>query len=206
MHIDPALNHIFPSTTPPQTNTSTTQPHALRTVPLFKSHPDPHTLSYTPVHSEAWIIASRAFVKYALHSHQSRKLQISLAYMSGSDEFFFATLAYNSHFRRAIIPKAMRLVLWKVDGIHAGQHPYWIDHMDDNGMYKFETVLREASQLHARKFRVPESPLMDTVDSFAADTHRQMRTERVWQHQVQMLRARFCAEEEHVTEKASVCG
>lgn len=148
-------------------------------------------LDFVPAYSEAWMIASRPFVKYCTRSTEARRLLLTFANMHGSDEFFFATLAYNSPvFNRSLVHQLFRKVVWRFEGALAGQHPFYLDERD-NGKWKFLDLLREAPQFHARKFKEPNSPIMDEIDLFRDDVHRINHTTQVFQSRMQQLKEQF---------------
>lgn len=178
LYLDPSLTHA-----------QTDLPPLLETPHL---NPLTHNVSFVPVHSEAWMILSRSFVQYLVHSPTSRRMLVSLANMRGSDEFFFASLAYNHPaFNRSLVPHSFRKVIWSFNGIHAGQHPYFIDRVDDNSNYVFKDQLRSCVQWHARKFQENDSPLMDDIDAFANDPARVAKIRHEFSKVMTNLRTRY---------------
>lgn len=178
LYLDPSLTHAQ-SDLPPLIETSFQNPLV-------------ENVTFVPVHSEAWMILSRSFVEYLVHSPTARRMLVSLANMRGSDEFFFASLAYNHPvFNRSLVPHSFRKVIWSLNGVHAGQHPYNIDRTDDQGNYAFKEQLRSCVQWHARKFEQNDSALMDAIDAFADDPARVAKIRHEFNKVMNNLRLRY---------------
>lgn len=170
--------------------------HAQSDLPslIETTHDNPlvENVTFVPVHSEAWMILSRPFVEYLVHSPTARRMLVSLANMRGSDEFFFASLAFNHPvFNRSLVPHSFRKVIWSYNGIHAGQHPYNIDRTDDQGNFIFKEQLRSCVQWHARKFEQNDSALMDAIDSFADEPARVAKIHHEFGKVMDNLRHRY---------------
>jgi len=123
---------------------------------------------FTYANSEAWMINSREFVKYVTSSAVARKLLVTFAFSVESSEHYFSTLAYNSRFNGTIVHCSMRSVLWFWKGVHAGQHPLYVDHYV-NGTFPYKDAIDASPKFYIRKFKYPESPLMDYIDSRMED-------------------------------------
>lgn len=178
LHFDPSLSH------------SLQNPELLET---DQRNPILPNIAFTPVHAEAWMILPRSFCHFLIHSPIARRMLLSVANMRGSDEFFFSTLAYNHpEFNKSIVPHSFRKVIWKLDGKHAGQHPYYIDEYMD-GQWVFLNELRDSPQLHARKFLQSDSALMDYIDAFANHPDRVVKTRREFSKAISILRKKFAA-------------
>lgn len=155
--VDPSLTHSLNN--PDLIETSSRNP-------IFDN------VTFIPVHAEAWMILSRRFCEYLIRSPTSRRMLLTVGNMRGSDEFYFASLAYNHpEFNKSIISRSFRKVIWVQNGVHAGQHPYNIDIVKD-GQYVFLEQLRTSPQWHARKFMDANSELMDKIDAFSDDPER----------------------------------
>lgn len=145
-------------------------------------------------HAEAWMINSKAFCEFVLHSDFARKLLVAFSYAVDSSEHYFATLAWNNaSFKQTIVPHSMRKIVWTYNGVMAGQHPYLIDELvvheggtgskdkatlkeyeDGEGekknaeekteVYKFKADVSESVLLFTRKVSQPDSALMDWMD------------------------------------------
>lgn len=170
--------------------------HAQSDLPslIETTHDNPlvDNVTFVPVHSEAWMILSRSFVEYLVHSPTARRMLVSLSSMRGSDEFFFASLAFNHPvFNRSLVPHSFRKVIWSYDGVHAGQHPYNIDRTDDQGNFIFKDQLRSCVQWHARKFEQHDSALMDAIDEFVDDSDRVTKIRHEFGKVMNNLRQRY---------------
>lgn len=147
-------------------------------------------LSFIPVYGEAWMILPRAFCQYVMSSPEPRRMLLTMANMRGADEFYFSTLAFNhERFNRSIVPRVLRKVVWHREGIHSGQHPYYLDDIDEKGGFVFLDELRRAPQWHARKFRLNDSRLMHLIDEFAEDPVRRARSMRNFEALMRHLRS-----------------
>jgi len=123
--------------------------------------------SFSYVKSEAWMINSRSFVKYATGSSGSRKLLAASASAICSDEIFFVTLAYNSKFNETIVGSAMREIFWNNENtpgiVKHGISPHDVD-QKLNGTWYFLKKIRKSKMFFVRKFKSPNSGLMDIID------------------------------------------
>lgn len=175
IYVDPSLTHETHHALPPLIETSHRNP-------LFDN------VSFVPVHAEAWMILSRSFCDFVTISATARRMLLSVANMRGSDEFFFSSLAYNDAvFTRSLVPHSFRKVVWTHDGLHAGQHPYYIDQLKD-GRWTFLDEIRQSPQWHARKFLHNDSAMMNLIDKFSNDDERVAQTRRDFHKIIARLR------------------
>lgn len=116
--------------------------------------------------AEAWMINSRSFVEYVISSSDARKLLLSFATSSSSPEHYFSTLAYNSDFNSTIVPSCLRKVFWSWEGHKvSGGHPLNVDDIVDSPK-KLNEIVRKSRAFYIRKFKRPDSPLLDQVDGY----------------------------------------
>ena len=78
-------------------------------------------------------------------------------------------------YNRKIVPHAMRHVIWKHEGQHAGQHPFYVDDRRLDGSFTFGSMLDRSSNFFVRKFRSHDSPLMEYIDAHSTDAERVTR-------------------------------
>lgn len=150
-------------------------------------------LHFVPAYGEAWMIVPRDFCRYVTTSDAARKMLLTVGNMRGGDEHFFVTLAYNQPtYNESIVFNSMRMVVWRFEGKHAGQHPFYLDETDEDGKgFRFLDLLRGSIAFHARKFRVPDSELMDKIDIFAHDKSRVEATEKAFDGMIARLKSRL---------------
>lgn len=136
-------------------------------------------LNFVPSYGEAWMIVHREFCEYVTGSETARKMLLTMGNMRGGDEHFFVTLAYNEErFNKTIVRNSLRKVVWVMDGKRSGQHPFYLDEREEDGVrWKFLEKVRNCFAFHARKFRTAESEFMDVVDGLAKDEERIERVE-----------------------------
>ncbi|GAB0497066.1 hypothetical protein MMPV_008389 [Pyropia vietnamensis] len=124
--------------------------------------------AWTARKSEAWMVLHRDFVTYTVRSAAARRLLLAFSLSIEASEHYFVTLLTNTaRWRRTLITSHLRLVVWAHRGVKAVQHPYYVDEMEPDGTgsaYAFADQLMSSNALFARKFRVPDSPLLDTLD------------------------------------------
>lgn len=136
-------------------------------VSLQQPNPLYAAAEWTARKSEAWMLLHRDFVAYVVRSAAARRLLLAFALSIEASEHFFVTLLTNTaRWRRSLISTHLRLVVWRHRGVKAVQHPYNVDDTepDDASRYVFADTLSSSSALFARKFRVPDSALLDTLD------------------------------------------
>ncbi|CAN8068215.1 unnamed protein product [Agarophyton chilense] len=97
---------------------------------------------FTMAKSSGWFILSRKFTTFVLRNSLSKKLLIALAYSDASDEHYFGSLLWNSHFRDTVVDSNMRNIFFVApngsfalgtDGKRRRQHPFWVDELDEDG-------------------------------------------------------------------------
>lgn len=136
-------------------------------VPMKVPNPLYAAAAWTARKSEAWMVLHRDFVTYTVRSAAARRLLLAFALSIEASEHYFVTLLTNTaRWRRTLITTHLRMVVWVHRGVKAVQHPYYVDdtETDDASSYAFADPLTSSSALFARKFRVPDSPLLDTLD------------------------------------------
>lgn len=135
-------------------------------------HPITNDVGIQFVQAEAWIVAHRSFAHYAVRSAFARKLLILLSEMQDPEEHYFAMLAWNSpNFNHTLAHHAFRGIFWEFNGTMSGQHPYYIDDNRD-GMFPFwDAHISKSKCFFARKFRNPNTVLLDRIDQLMSGTH-----------------------------------
>lgn len=134
-------------------------------VMVARVNPLSKATGFVYANSEAWMVNSREFVDYVVSSPAARKLLVTFAYSVESSEHYFSTLIYNSRFNRTLVPSALRQVIWEHKGRDAGQHPFYVDDVDSSGKFTFHQRVLQGVQFFTRKFKKPNSPLMDEIDA-----------------------------------------
>lgn len=144
-------------------------------------HPILNDIGVEFVQSEAWVIAHRSFAQMSVRSNTARKLLLLLSMMQDPEEHFFAMLAWNTpSVNASLAHHAFRAIFWELHGKMSGQHPYYIDHMDEHGEYPFwQGNLAESRCFFARKVRTADSQLLGRIDQFMSGTHQQAHVETI---------------------------
>ncbi|CAN8064208.1 unnamed protein product [Agarophyton chilense] len=128
-------------------NLNTTNPVDITNVPFVKS--------------EAWVILHRSFCVHAVFSASGRRLLLSYATARAPDELFFGTLLSKSEeFRPTMTWDSLRFIKWGLHGTKWSR-PGFLDELDN----EIREELATSGALFARKFRDPDSRLMDFIDS-----------------------------------------
>lgn len=154
VHIDPALG------LPPNSRQET------KLLYTRKPHPQADTLRVDFVHSEAWLTAHRSMVIEAARGNYARRLLPLLANTKDPEEHFFAMLGWNTALNRTMARHAGRRIFWELNGVKAGQHPYWVDDKRGaSGAYTLWPHIAESPCFFVRKFKHANSPLMDQIDA-----------------------------------------
>lgn len=110
---------------------------------------------------EAWVTLHRSFCESAVRGAESRRLVALMSSMQSSPEHFFQTLAWNvPQLNRTTAHHSMREIAWG----SGGQHPLYLDDVGRRGEYVKWTRIARSPHFFARKFRVPDSPLLDHID------------------------------------------
>ncbi|KAK1864664.1 hypothetical protein I4F81_007208 [Pyropia yezoensis] len=136
-------------------------------VPMKIPNPLYAAAEWTARKSEAWMLLHRDFVEYTVRSAAARRLLLAFGLSIEASEHFFVTLLTNTaRWRRSLVTNHLRLVVWSHRGVKAVQHPYYVDDTEpnDSSAYMFAGRLASSTALFARKFRVADSPLLDTLD------------------------------------------
>ncbi|CAN8071529.1 unnamed protein product [Agarophyton chilense] len=117
---------------------------------------------------EAWVIAHRTFCQEVVTGAFGRRLLTLFANMQSPPEHFFQTLAWNHRvLNSSTVRHSLRLVRWKPKGPQKlRQHPLYLDDPSDNGTWLYWNSIKASSDIFARKFRIPDSPLMDHIDKY----------------------------------------
>lgn len=151
-------------------------------------------LPFEPVHSASWLIASRRFCEYAVTSSFANRLLVGMANMKGSDEFFFGTLAKKSNYWwKRLVPHVMRLVVWELNGMKSGQHPFWLDHSrrGEKDKWTFESTINKGPHWMGRKFRIKDSEIMNKIDHMVENKDRLREVYSNWEWITGQLKARY---------------
>lgn len=166
----------------------TSRKHASRVERVSARNPLIGLMDGQLAYSEAWQINSRAFCVHATSSPLSRKVILAVGYGLSSAEHFFSSLAWSSQrFNSTILPNSMRLIIWEHEGKRAGQHPFFLDERggaNTDGDFIFKGRLQKSPEFFARKFRSPNSALMDWIDSRAGDPKHKAMVEEHFDSQV----------------------
>lgn len=126
------------------------------------------TRQFDITHAEAWMISSREFCDFVVKGDMARKMLVAFSYAADSSEHYFASLAWNHEkFRKTIVTHSMRMVVWNHEGKASGQHPYYIDERKTNDEYRFKDLIDTSVLFFARKFKDPDSDLMNYIDERA---------------------------------------
>lgn len=119
--------------------------------------------AYDFVKAEAWMILSRPFVQFVVRSAFAKRMLLSHVHVLSAPEHYFADVLYNHPvWRRTLVPDGFRKVVWHHRNHRSGQHPYVLD--KGESMYTFWQYIRATRSLFARKFSLPNSPLLARVD------------------------------------------
>lgn len=176
MHVDPALSFGDDGQTVEQLRQEN---------PLWRAM----KLQYTT--AEAWMIASRRLCDFAVRSGFARKLLLTFSMSVEAAEHYFATLVWNDRqLNASVVPHAMRHVVWRMNGKHAGQHPFEVDAVDERGRFQFEGLLRQSPNLFIRKFGRANSALMTVAEALWEDEEHVRRVRRHLQWAVRAGAAR----------------
>lgn len=159
LHVDEALDFRSP----------TAATSATKVLQLDTKNPVAQKPSFVYTNAEAWMINSRAFCEFVTRSAPARKLLLTFAYSVESSEHYFSTLAYNSRFNSSLVPSALRHVIWEFGERVADQHPFYVDEKGKDGNFVFGKVAAGSPHFYIRKFKHPDSPLMDLIDSRVDD-------------------------------------
>lgn len=132
----------------------------------FRVHnPVLDTIGLEVAWGEAWMINSRPFCDFIVRGNMPRRLLMSFTHTADSSEHFFATVAWNRpEYQKTIVHHSMRTIVWHYKGVSSGQHPFNIDEKNDAGDFKFKEIVAESPLLFLRKFKEPNSELMDFLD------------------------------------------
>ncbi|KAI0566942.1 Xylosyltransferase family GT14 [Gracilaria domingensis] len=119
---------------------------------------------------EAWIIAHRSFCEEVISGTLGRRLLTLFANMQSPAEHFFQTVAWNHRrFNDTTARHSLRLVRWKkADGTRSRQHPVYLDDQSESGKWLYWDSIKASKDLFARKFRTPNSPLMEHIDRYVS--------------------------------------
>lgn len=137
-----------------------------------KPHPLPK-VELTFLQAEAWIVGHRNLVQAAVRGTFARRLLVLLANMKDPEEHFFPMLAWNDHsLNRTLAHHAMRAIYWHLNGVSSGQHPMFVEeHKTADGSFEFWPKIKRAPVMFVRKFKTPDSPLMDLIDQYKSGVH-----------------------------------
>ncbi|KAI0562042.1 Glycosyltransferase 14 [Gracilaria domingensis] len=123
---------------------------------------EPHR-SFVFTKAEAWVVLSRPFVKFLIRSSFAKRMLVYHMHVLSVPEHYFMNVLYNHPiWRQTIVQDAFRKVVWYHRGRRSGQHPYVLDKGNSNS---FWDDLYSTRSLFARKFSVPNSSLMDRIDT-----------------------------------------
>lgn len=133
---------------------------------LGETNPLANDLNFQYTNAEAWMINSRDFCQFVVNSNYARKMLLTFAYSVESSEHYFSTLLWNhNRFNRTIVSHALRHVIWVHDGQASGQHPFYVDDTEQDGSFTFRDSIDASPNFFIRKFKHPNSGMMDYIDS-----------------------------------------
>ena len=136
-------------------------------------NPLAENLQYVFAKSSGWVILSRPFCEFLLADSWPRKVLMSLTFSDASDEHLFASVAYNTKWRRHVVPDNLRSIFFVApngsfamgkSGVRSRQHPFWVDEVDDAGDFLFWDKLVSNPGFFTRKLR-DSGGFRDRVDS-----------------------------------------
>lgn len=114
------------------------------------------------VKTEGWVILHRSFCDYAAHSSQSRRLLTAFATVRAADELFFGTLLLKSkEFKSKVVWDSLRFIIWGMNGKKWSRPAF----LDEINLEEMRMRVAKSGALFARKFKEPESDLMDYIDA-----------------------------------------
>lgn len=144
-----------------------------RLVETWTPHPIAEELGLEFVQAEAWVTIHRSFCKFSTRSAFARRLLVLLSNMQDPEEHFFPMLAWNSpKHNETLAHHALRSIYWSFRGQKSGQHPFVVDERDENGSYPFwGERISKSPAFFLRKFRFPDSSLMDLIDKHKSGAH-----------------------------------
>lgn len=125
------------------------------------------TAAFTFAAAEAWMILHRDFVTFLLKSSYARRMLLAFSYSLEPEEHYFATVAYNHpSFNTTNVSHSLRHVAWLHNGVHSGQHPYYIDQREPDGKtWTFRKEIENSKCFFTRKIRVQDSGLLTYIDT-----------------------------------------
>eukprot|EP00177_Eucheuma_denticulatum_P005941 GFKZ01010832.1.p1 GENE.GFKZ01010832.1~~GFKZ01010832.1.p1 ORF type:complete len:414 (+),score=59.20 GFKZ01010832.1:504-1745(+) len=149
----------------------TDQPSQVVQIPFL--NPLARMMNFRYVNSEAWMINSRDFCRFLVTDGYARKMLLTFSFSVEPSEHYFSTVLWNHpKYNKTIVPRALRHVIWTHEGEDAGQHPFYVDERLDGGEFRFRKVAEDSPNFFIRKFKTPDSPLMDIIDGRLDDpTH-----------------------------------
>lgn len=123
-------------------------------------------LNYEYAYSEGWFILSRDACKFMVSSAHGQRILLTMAYSQDPSEHFYLSVFWNHpEYNKTILPHSLRTVFWEHNGVPGGQHPYTIDEtLDENGDFALWPRLRNSPHWFARKFKHPDSKVLDLID------------------------------------------
>lgn len=125
-------------------------------------------LRFTYARGEAWMILTRATCLFMLQNASARKMLLAFSNSQDPSEHFYISLLWNDPIlNHTLVPHALRTVYWNILGKESGQHPYVLDANYENinvskGIWK---RLKMSPHFFARKFSIPNSPMLDRIDN-----------------------------------------
>lgn len=136
-------------------------------VDTYTAQPLSHLLNFTFVAAEAWMILHRRFVDHLLRNGRARRMLLTFSASVEAEEHYFSTVAYNEPaFNGSIVPHALRHIVWQHNGIHSGQHPYYVDEKNESdGSWIFKDRIASSGCFFTRKVLSANSPLLNWIDA-----------------------------------------
>ncbi|KAK4524342.1 hypothetical protein GAYE_SCF03G2242 [Galdieria yellowstonensis] len=125
-------------------------------------HPFGSNKFFRTYKSEAWMVASRAFCRYAVTSWEAKQLLARLTNSWMTDEHYFITLLESSDmFKGTRVDDSLRSVTWYHPKKPRGPttHPHSVDDVD-----LFWSNIRCSRAIFARKFTVPNGAMLELID------------------------------------------
>lgn len=136
-------------------------------VDSYTDQPISQVANFTFVAAEAWMILHRTYVTKLLRSSFARRMLMAFAYSLEPEEHYFAAVAWNDpQFNATNVPHALRHVAWVHNGVHSGQHPYYIDQQEPDGKtWSFREEIENSACMFTRKIRIQDSGLLTYIDT-----------------------------------------
>lgn len=178
-----------------------------RIVDSYTDQPLSTVHNFTFVAAEAWMLLHRDFVDFLLKSPFSRRMLLAFAYALEPEEHYFAVVAYNTpRFNDSTVPHALRHVEWVHNGKHSGQHPYYVDALDDDGKtWSFQHKIENSGCFFTRKIRNKDATILEYLDKHVNGVHDKAVTNDVDRYFKLTRKKLECVSQLTIADYADVC-